>query len=35
MAVKKSRLDELERFQARSRKQWRTWLERHHLTSPA
>ncbi|MFP2924340.1 YdeI/OmpD-associated family protein [Pyxidicoccus sp. 3LG] len=34
MAVKKSGLDELERFQAGSRKQWRTWLERHHLTSP-
>jgi uncharacterized protein YdeI (YjbR/CyaY-like superfamily) len=33
MAAKKSRLEELERFHAKSREQWRTWLERNHLTS--
>lgn len=34
MAAKKSRLEALERFHAKNRTQWRTWLERNHLKSP-
>jgi uncharacterized protein YdeI (YjbR/CyaY-like superfamily) len=33
-AKKKPGIEALERFHARSRKQWRTWLERNHLKSP-
>lgn len=29
-----SKLESLERFEARSRAQWRRWLERNHRTSP-
>lgn len=32
-AKKKPSLEELERFNPRSRKQWRDWLERNHLKS--
>lgn len=34
MATKKPSLEELERVHPKSREQWRTWLERNHLTSP-
>jgi uncharacterized protein YdeI (YjbR/CyaY-like superfamily) len=33
-AKKKPSLEELERVHPKSRKQWRTWLERNHLKSP-
>jgi uncharacterized protein YdeI (YjbR/CyaY-like superfamily) len=31
---KTSKLDSLERFHPKSRKEWRTWLQKHHRTSP-
>jgi len=33
VARKPSKLDSLEKFHAKSRKEWRAWLEKHHRTS--